>query len=187
MATSQALSTLSASGDPRSVTELESVVVKFRSVVDGSELCGSWRAVSIEVLRGAAPWRTFRWYKGQKHYAGIYWSATCAGHVVYESRLELARLLLADFDRAVLWIVAQPFLLEAVVDSRKRRHIPDYLLITDSGPVVVDVKPPDQVLKPVVAQTFSWTRDVVESRGWTYEVCTGPSPVRLANVQFLAG
>jgi len=30
-------------------------------------------------------------------------------HVVYESRLELARLLLADFDRAVVTIVAQPF------------------------------------------------------------------------------
>ena len=38
------------------------------------------------------PWRTFRWYKGQKHYSGLYWSATTRTHVAYESRLELARL-----------------------------------------------------------------------------------------------
>jgi hypothetical protein len=34
------------------------------------------------------------------------------GHVIYESRLELARLLLADFDRDVAAIAAQPFVLQ---------------------------------------------------------------------------
>jgi hypothetical protein len=33
----------------------------------------------------------------QAHVSGSYWAATTDGHVVYESRLELARLLLADF------------------------------------------------------------------------------------------
>lgn len=33
--------------------------------------------------------------------SGYFWSATMSAHVVYESRLELARLLLADFDRHV--------------------------------------------------------------------------------------
>jgi hypothetical protein len=55
------------------------------------------------------------------------------------------------------------------------------------GPVVVDVKPPRQVLKPVVAQTFAWARRAVDSRGWSYEVWTGVPPVYLANVRFLAG
>ncbi|MET7740308.1 hypothetical protein [Streptomyces sp. NPDC005385] len=35
------------------------------------------------------------------HYSGDYASATTGGQVVYESRLELARLLLADFDPSV--------------------------------------------------------------------------------------
>ncbi|HET9966639.1 MAG TPA: hypothetical protein VFQ68_00300, partial [Streptosporangiaceae bacterium] len=39
--------------------------------------------------------------QGQAHYSGWYWSATTGGHVVYESRLELARLLMADFDPQV--------------------------------------------------------------------------------------
>ena len=55
----------------------------------------------------------FRWHHGQAHYSGWYWSATTGGHVVYESRLELARLLLADFDPRVAAIAAQPFCVTA--------------------------------------------------------------------------
>lgn len=135
----------------------------------------------------AEPWRTFRWYHGQKHYSGTYWSCTVRGHVIYESRLELARLLYADFDPAVRHILAQPFLLRTEVAGKLRRHIPDYLLVTDDGPVVVDVKPHRRVSKPEVAFTFDWTRRVVRSRGWRYEVWTEPPPVELENIRFLAG
>ena len=36
-----------------------------------------------------------------------------SAHVIYESRLELARLLVADFDQSVNCIVAPPFMLRA--------------------------------------------------------------------------
>lgn len=100
-----------------------------------------WQSVPLGLLREARPWRTFRWYKGQQHYSGTYWSATVRGHVIYESRLELGRLLFADFAPEVRHIVAQPFLLKADIDGKVRKHIPDYLLLTDAGPLVVDVKP----------------------------------------------
>ena len=103
----------------------------------------AWSEVSVELMMSAVPWRTFRWFKGQRHYSGIYWPATTNDHVIYESRLELARLLFADFDPAVRHIVAQPFLLKAVLEGKVRKHVPDYLLITGQGPVVVDVKPGD--------------------------------------------
>ncbi|MCH6161473.1 TnsA-like heteromeric transposase endonuclease subunit [Streptomyces marispadix] len=138
-------------------------------------------------LRSAAPWRTFRWHKGQKHYSGTYWAATMQDHVIYESRLELARLLFADFDPSVRDIVAQPFLLKVVVEGRVRKHIPDYFLVTEHGPVVVDVKPRRRLEQPVVASTFEWTRRVVESRGWRYEVWSEPPETELENVRFLAG
>jgi hypothetical protein len=48
---------------------------------------------------------------------------------VHESRLELARLLLADFDPLVRRIYAQPFRLIAEVEGRMRYHVPDYLLV----------------------------------------------------------
>jgi hypothetical protein len=45
-------------------------------------------------------------------------------HVIYESRLELARLLFADFDRSVHRICAQPFLLVARSHGRMMQIIP---------------------------------------------------------------
>jgi hypothetical protein len=144
-----------------------------------------WVGVPVSALAAAAPWRVFRWYQGQRHFSGTFWSSTLQDHVIYESRLELAVLLLADFDPSVHGIVAQPFLLRARVGGETRRHIPDYLLLTGAGPVVVDVKPRHRLDKPEVARTFEWTRTLVEERGWRYEV--EPPAVRLENVRFLAG
>ena len=97
---------------------------------------------------------------------GAYWSVTEGTHVIYESRLELARLLYADFDPSVGRVVAQPFLLAANVSGVQRKHVPDYLLLTDSGPVVVDVKPASKLTEPKVASTLAWTRSAIQARGW---------------------
>ncbi|WGI36010.1 TnsA-like heteromeric transposase endonuclease subunit (plasmid) [Mycolicibacterium aubagnense] len=161
--------------------------VSYRSASDGHESSLKLGEVTYAALAGAAPWRTFRWVKGQKHYSGTYWSATEAGHVIYESRLELARLLYADFDPSVNRIVAQPFLLAREINGQVRRHIPDFLLITDTGAVVVDVKPQHRSADPKVSSTFAWTRTVVTARGWRYEVASEPPVIELANIRFLAG
>jgi hypothetical protein len=95
-----------------------------------------------------------------------YWSATERGHVIYESRLELARLLFADFDTSVKRIIAQPFLLSAQVEAAVRRHVPDFLLLLDTGPIIVDVKPRLQLSKPKVSFTLAWAKDVGELHGW---------------------
>ena len=164
----------------------ENVRVQFRGA-DGSEDERLWGEASGEKLAQAAPWRVFRWHRGQRHFSGMYWSATERRHVPYESRLELARLMFADFDPVVRRIAAQPFLLVAEVDGKLRRHVPDYLLLTDHGPVVVDVKPRSRWSDPTVAFTLGWARSVVEAQGWRYEVAGEPSEVELANVRFLAG
>ncbi|MGW8884618.1 TnsA-like heteromeric transposase endonuclease subunit [Streptomyces sp. NPDC055749] len=139
-------------------------------------------------MQAAAPWRSFRWYQGQKHYSGTYWSSTMRGHVVYESRLELARLLYADFDHLVLHIAAQPFLLKAVVGGEMRRHVPDFLLVTTRGPVIVDVKPHSHVRSLLSrAAASGWTRELAEARGWRYALWSQPPPAELSNLRFLAG
>ena len=84
-------------------------------------------------------------------------------------------------------IVAQPFLIQTPVDGKRRRHIPDYLLLTDDGPVVVDVKPADLLDDPAVAKTFEWVRAVVESLGWSFEVASEQPRVLMENIRFLAG
>jgi len=40
----------------------------------------SWTVVDRAELSNTVPWRTFRWYKGQRHYSGMYWSAAMRGH-----------------------------------------------------------------------------------------------------------
>jgi hypothetical protein len=136
--------------------EPSTVVVAFRRADDLTEVVREWCIAGTDELGSADPWRTFRWHLGQRHYSGTYWSSTTQGSVIYESRLELARSLFADFDAEVQHIVAQPFLLRATVDRKLRKHIPDYLLITHTGPVIVDVKPLWQRSDPKVAFTFEW-------------------------------
>ncbi|MFJ6139430.1 TnsA endonuclease N-terminal domain-containing protein [Kitasatospora sp. NPDC092286] len=80
-------------------------------------------------------------------------------------------------------ILAQPFLIKADIEGKVRKHIPDYLLISDDGPVVVDVKSRSRVAKPEVAFTFAWNRRVVEARGWRYVVWSEPVQAELENIR----
>lgn len=140
-----------------------------------------------DVLAGL-PVREFRSYKGRRHYSGWYWSATTGGHVVYESRLELARLLVADQDSTVVGIAAQPFLLEGADGARTRRHVPDVLLAHRDGRVtVVDVKAASRLADPAVVAQFAWTKALCELRGFGFEVWSGADAVLLENLRFLAG
>ena len=141
-------------------------------------------ALTATAVLSAVPWRTVRSHRGQQHLAGLYWSATTVGHVVHESRLELARLLLADFDPDVVGIAAQPFL----VREGDRRHVPDFLLCRADGSVlIVNVKPADRLATAEVADALAWAARVFADRGWEHEVWTGANPQLLANVPFLAG
>lgn len=147
-------------------------------------------AAALEILRSGdiAPWRDFRWRHGQTHYSGLYWSSTTGGHLAYESRLELARLLLADFDPQVGWILSQPFLIEATVSGEVRRHVPDFALIDREGLItIVNVKPASRLGDAKVAATLAWAGVAFGLRGWRHEVWTGAPEVLLANVRFLAG
>jgi hypothetical protein len=154
---------------------------------------GSVREVPFAGLRladfdGSEPWRRVRSVHGMEHFSGEYASATMGCGVVYESRLELARLLLADFDPEVRGIFGQPCRLVARVDGRVRRHVPDFLLMMRPGTVrVVNVKPADLLGEPRIAEALAWPGELVERRGWEYEVWSGADRVLLENVRFLAG
>ncbi|WP_433178796.1 TnsA-like heteromeric transposase endonuclease subunit [Actinoallomurus sp. CA-150999] len=115
---------------------------------------------------GSVPWRQVRARHGQAHYAGAYVSATTGGFVAYESRLELARLLLADFDPHVRQIYAQPFRLVAQVDGQIRCHVPDFLLVTAAGTGrLVNVKPAARLQDHRVARVLAWPGALAERHG----------------------
>ena len=162
-------------------------VVSLR-MADGSEVRRPLRDVRARQVGAAVPWRAARSARGQSHYPGFYWAETTGSHVVYESRLELARLLLADFDPAVTSIAAQPFLLRAHAGGRVRRHVPDFFLVrADGSALLVNVKPAARLADPAVAGALEWPGRLAREHGWDYEVWSGDDRVFLSNVRFLAG
>jgi hypothetical protein len=144
--------------------------------------------VDVDEIVDGVPVREFRWFKGRQFYSGWYWSATGERLLAYESRLELARIMLADFAPDVVGIAAQPFQLIGRDGGRLRRHVPDLLLVNANGLVtVVDVKPASRLELPKVREVFDWTARLCALRGWSFEVWSGVDARLLANVTFLAG
>jgi hypothetical protein len=162
-------------------------VVSLR-LTDSSEVHRPLRDVRASQIAEAVPWRRARSARGQAHYPGYYWSVTTGSHVVYESRLELARLLIADFDPDVVAIAAQPFLLKARIGGHMRRHVPDIFLVrADQSAQLVNVKPGRLLADPKVAEALAWPGQLAVAHGWAYEIWSGDNPVYLANLRFLAG
>ncbi len=155
--------------------------------VNGDEVDVPLGAVSPAFMADTRPIRTFRWFKGQRHYPGTYWSATEAAHVIYESRLELSKLLLADFDPSIERIFAQPLTIHGWIDDRRRLHTPDYLLVRGVELVFVAVKSLSQLEHPKVVEALAWVREVIEEQGWSFEVASEPRQPNFDNVRFLAG
>ena len=130
--------------------------VEVRYVLgDGEQVVTAVCDVDLHRVVRGLPVRRAAAHAGQRHYAGLFWSATTGGHVAYESRLELDRLWLADFDRQVLAMAAQPLWLCGQDGSVVRRHAPDLLLADEGGGfTVVDVKPARLASRPEVAAVF---------------------------------
>lgn len=160
--------------------------VQYR-LADGTVAEAPWAEIDARELVNGMPCRTFPWYLGRRSYAGEYWCATEHKQVNYESRLELSRLMMKDFDQSVRRIASQPFKLRTKVDGVLFTRTPDFLAITEAGPLVIDVKGVRALQDPEVCRTLALTRTVIEARGWAYEIASEPPEVEYGNIRFLAG
>ncbi|MFF1478270.1 TnsA-like heteromeric transposase endonuclease subunit [Streptomyces sp. NPDC058301] len=134
----------------------------------------------------ARPVRPFRWPPGGRHFPGWYWAVTTGQHVGFESWLERDRLVLMDFDPAVVGIASQPFWLHWHDGTRERRHAPDFFVRrADGSAAVVDVRADDWI-GPRDAAAFEVTRRACRKAGWGFERVGVPEPVLLANVRWLS-
>lgn len=170
---------------PLDITEARAEVV-----LEGNVEMLPLRLLTPDLLRRSTPVRTFRWHKGQAHFPGMYWSAKVRSFIGYESRLEMTRLMLADFDPHVSEIWSQPFRLISVDDDgRTRRHVPDFAIWGDSRDAlhIVNVKPADRLADPKIAAALQWAHSVMGEAGFTTEVWSGADPVFLTNVRWVAG
>ncbi|WP_082901996.1 TnsA-like heteromeric transposase endonuclease subunit [Mycobacterium adipatum] len=172
-------------GSPPNVSDVR---VHLRIKDQEAPLCIPISEAEPELLADSGlPWRTSRWLFGYEYHSGAYYSATTSTQVIYESRLQLRCLILADFDPSVTFIVAQPFQLHATVDGARRHYVPDYFLTTTSGPVVLDVAPSERRSSPRSRDTYAWMRIALATRQWTLDVISEPPPAFFHNVHMLAG
>lgn len=167
-------------------TDIGPVDVEYRSA-GGKPRVMPWNDIDPQAVAAGRPWREFAWHLGQRNYSGRYWCATEAKLVGYESLLELSRLMMADFELSAKRIASQPFQITAEIDGGRLTRIPDYLVLTDQEPLVIDVTRRDRLEKPKFQRVFDLTRRIVESRGWSYELAHEPPRTEYANIRFLAG
>ena len=163
------------------------VQVHLRLPDQEAPLCIPFGDADPELLKLAPPWRTSRWFFGYEYHSGAYWSATTSAQVIYETRLQLRRLILADFDQSVTFIAAQPFQLHATVDGTHSRYVPDYYLATTTGSVVLDVAPTERRSTLRSRETYAWIRAALATRQWTLDVVSEPPLTFFHNVHMLAG
>jgi hypothetical protein len=172
--------------DDALVQQIEAIEVGF--VLDGEEQKRPLTEVWSVPFEQCTPARRFPSYKGQRHFPGRWWSATTGGHVGFESWLERDRLMLLDFDPAVVGIASQPFWLLWTSDKgRTRSHAPDYFVrLADGGATVLDCRPASWI-KPRDAAAFELTRRCCQALGWTYEISHTVEDILAANVRWLSG
>jgi hypothetical protein len=165
--------------------------------VDGFEVAfadddGEHRLSLVDALpvefESCRPARSFPSFKTQRHYPGLWWTATTGTLVGYESWLERDTLITLDFDAEVTGIASQPFwLFWTDANDKPRSHAPYYFArLADGTARVLDCRPASRI-KPRDQVAFDTTRSACEAMGWHYDVVdTPPEPLR-TNLRWLAG
>ncbi|KQR08573.1 TnsA-like heteromeric transposase endonuclease subunit [Cellulomonas sp. Leaf334] len=157
------------------------------ATAEGLEQTAELSAIDLREVAWGAPVRVPPSYAGQRNYPGLFWSATNRDHVVYESRLELEWLWLADFDPTIVRLAAQPLRIVGRDGPRERVRYPDFLAVdADGRGLVVDVKPEAMLADPAVQASLAWTSRTMGDAGLAYAVWTGAPDVVLRNVRLLA-
>jgi hypothetical protein len=136
----------------------------------------------------ARPSRSFPTFKGQRNFAGLWWFATSAEHVGYESRLEHDQLMALDADPRVVGVASQPMWLHwTTPDNRERRHAPDFFArLEDGTAVLIDVHADGQIT-PQDAAAFAASARACQSVGWAYRRVGALEPMLAANLRWLSG
>lgn len=170
----------------RRASELRLSCVSF--TLDGATShavpAGAFPRMPLEDLQ---PIRRFAFFTRQRRNPGWYaWSAA-SRHVPYESRLELAHVMLADFDPMVVAATSQPFRIHYRAAGRSHTHVPDYLLqLRDGAWRVINVTLPRRLERPAIAERLAIMSIACKRWGWDYRVLGVPDSALLANVRLLA-
>ncbi|GGY73874.1 hypothetical protein GCM10010342_72050 [Streptomyces anulatus] len=125
----------------------------------------------VDVSR-TVPVRRFTWRTDQHHRPGLEYMVSTRRHHGFESFEEECLLLVADFAAGLREALSQPFRLRFYAGGKRVDHTPDYLLLTDSGPFVIDVRPAGRI-RPEDELKFAATFEAALTAGRRYGVVIG--------------
>jgi hypothetical protein len=138
--------------------------VVFRLADGASSTRSCWRCWNVP-FEWATPARSFPAYRGQKSFAGLWWSATLGDHVGYKSWLERDHAMLLDFDPEWWRSHRSRFGCTGPLRSVRGGMRQTSARLTDGTRVVIDVRADNQV-DPDAAEAFAATE-----RACTAESC----------------
>lgn len=125
-------------------------------------------------LVNSFPTRDFSRRNSQSHKPVAVWTHTTNAHVHCESRLEREFVLLADFDKRVEHIAAQPFTLVFPAGWALKKHTVDFVILSPGQPpIAVDVKTPKAAADPENVERHALIRAVLAEAGIHHLVWTG--------------
>nr|WP_051757089.1 TnsA-like heteromeric transposase endonuclease subunit [Kitasatospora purpeofusca] len=134
--------------------------------------CSVRNLAEVEAAR-SRPVRRFTWRTGQWHRPGLEYLVSTDRHHGFESFEEELLLLMADFVGDLEEALAQPFRLQFLTaDGGRVEHTPDFLLLTGSGPWLLDVRPAGRI-RPEDEVKFAASAEAALAVGWNYSVVTG--------------
>lgn len=120
-------------------------------------------------------------YRESTHRGGLFMCSRdgLALSLPFESMLELAWLMEFDRESQVLWQQTQPLVITWRAGDRGLYRVPDILLRTKSGWVVIDVKPKEALDRsPYTQAIYALTRDTLAKAGVRYAVVGNMSALR---------
>ncbi|MEU4539842.1 hypothetical protein AB0G15_33845 [Streptosporangium sp. NPDC023825] len=140
-----------------------------------------WKAGSSEIVcpvRDMAevpaavcgPVRSFSWRIPQRHRPGLAAMVSTRRLHGFESLNERKLLLALDFLGEVRDLLAQPMTLKSTTSTKRTiAHIPDFLVVTEAGVWLLDVRPVD-LIGTEDRLRFAATTEAALSCGWRYLV-----------------
>jgi hypothetical protein len=137
-------------------------------------------------VSGWVPVRRFTWRRDQRHRPGLEYLVSTGRRHGFESLREDELLVVLDFCADVVDVLAQPLQLRFRTTGGWRRHIPDYLVLTDSGTWLVDVRPARLIAQEDL-ESFAAAAEVALACGWGYVVAAGWLPHVMPTVDAMYG
>jgi hypothetical protein len=138
----------------------------------GSEVACPVRDLSAAWLGRREPFRRFTWQTRQRHRPGLQYLVSTGRHHGFESLAEARLLLALDFVGGLVDVLAQPFELRFDTVDGVRRHVPDFLAVSRTGILLVDVRPGDRVGREDRV-AFAAANEAALACGWRYLVVAG--------------